>query len=167
HSVAGALFGGIFSTEIYKWLKGVRGSTGSLFVPSLALGIAIGRLGCFFSGLVDHTYGIATNLPWAINFGDSIFRHPVQLYESLSMFIFFWIYVALRKQKPFLASQIGFYLFIMYYASQRFLWEFYKPYARVWGKMNLFHLVCLGLIFYAALCIFYRRHYARHASSAN
>jgi hypothetical protein len=60
---------------------GLRQSTGDLYAIPLALGIAIGRIGCFLTGLSDNTYGTPTNLPWAINFGDGIPRHPTQLYE--------------------------------------------------------------------------------------
>src|SRR5215469_15146654 len=57
HSIAGAVAGGIAGVEIFKWLRGVHGSTGGQFVAPLAIGIAIGRLGCFFAGLSDYTYG--------------------------------------------------------------------------------------------------------------
>jgi len=36
----------------------------------LAVGIAVGRIGCFLTGLDDHTYGLPTTLPWAVDFGD-------------------------------------------------------------------------------------------------
>jgi prolipoprotein diacylglyceryltransferase len=54
----------------------------------LAIGIAVGRLGCFFAGLDDFTYGTPTTLPWGHDFGDGIARHPVQLYESAAMAAF-------------------------------------------------------------------------------
>jgi len=38
-------------------------------------------------------------------------------------------------------------------ALQRFVWEFFKPYATVIGPFNLFHVVCLGLVLYAAAMI--------------
>jgi hypothetical protein len=38
---------------------------------------------------------------------------------------------------------------VLWYAAQRFCWEFLKPYAPVFGPLNLFHLICLGLIAYA------------------
>jgi prolipoprotein diacylglyceryltransferase len=60
---------------------GLHQSTGDLYAVPLALGIAIGRIGCFLTGLSDNTYGTPTTLPWAINFGDGIPRHPTQLYE--------------------------------------------------------------------------------------
>src|ERR1041384_2104551 len=93
HSIAGAIAGGVVAVELYKRLRGIRGSTGLPFVGPLALGIAVGRLGCFFAGLRDYTYGTATALPWGVDFGDGIHRHPVQLYESIAMlaFIVFWL----------------------------------------------------------------------------
>ena len=45
----------------------------------------------------------------------------------------------------------GFYLMVLYYAGQRFVWEFFKPYAPVAGPFNLFHVVCLGLIVYSTV----------------
>jgi hypothetical protein len=42
---------------------------------------------------------------------------------------------------------------IAFYAAQRFLWEFLKPYATVIGPLNLFHLVCLALLAYAAIML--------------
>ena len=82
HSIAGAIAGGIVAVEIYKLVRGIKGSTGLPFVAPLALGVGIGRLGCFFAGLPDYTYGTPTRLPWAVNFGDGVPRYPGQWYES-------------------------------------------------------------------------------------
>ena len=76
-----ALIGGLLAVELIKRYIGLRTSTGDLYAIPLALGIAIGRMGCFLTGLSDNTYGTATNLPWGIDFGDGIRRHPTQLYE--------------------------------------------------------------------------------------
>ena len=56
-------------------------ATGDLLALPLVLGIAIGRIGCFLSGLEDQSYGVATALPWGVDFGDGVARHPTQLYE--------------------------------------------------------------------------------------
>jgi len=80
-TIAGALIGGLIAVELMKRYIGLHQSTGDLYVVPLALGIAIGRIGCFLTGLSDNTYGTPTNLPWAVNFGDGIPRHPTQLYE--------------------------------------------------------------------------------------
>src|SRR5580698_3351380 len=42
HSVAGALVGAIFAVELYKAIRGLKGSTGVIFVGSFATGVAIG-----------------------------------------------------------------------------------------------------------------------------
>jgi phosphatidylglycerol:prolipoprotein diacylglycerol transferase len=80
-TIVGALVFGLISVELMKRYIGVRQSTGDLYAIPLAIGIAIGRIGCFLTGLSDHTYGTPTTLPWAIDFGDGIPRHPTQLYE--------------------------------------------------------------------------------------
>ncbi len=150
-SILGAIFGAIVSIEFFKYFTGIRGSTGAYFVPSLALGIAIGRVGCFMVGLDDYTYGVVTTLPWGVDFGDAVLRHPVQLYESGMMFGFFlysmWIY---RHKRAYFEENI-FYLFVLYYASQRFVWEFLKPYSSIAFGLNLFQFICLVLVVYAII----------------
>ena len=51
----------------------------------------------------------------------------------------------------------GFHLMVGWYAAQRFLWEFLKPYGTVLGPFNLFHLVCAALIVYAGWMISQRQ----------
>ena len=72
---------GLVSVELASDTSDSAQSTGDLYAIPLALGIAIGRIGCFLTGLSDNTYGTPTTLLWAINFGDNIPRHPTQLYE--------------------------------------------------------------------------------------
>ncbi|HKX09938.1 MAG TPA: prolipoprotein diacylglyceryl transferase family protein [Stellaceae bacterium] len=154
-SIEGALAGGILGIEVLKACTGVRGSTGLRFVAPLAAAIAIGRIGCFLAGLDDMTYGTPTSLPWGVDFGDGVARHPVQLYESAAMAIFFvWFLRAARRHDAFVL-RAGFYLFIGVYAAQRFLWEFLKPYGTVLGPFNLFHLLSAALVVYAV--VFARR----------
>ncbi|MEB3301031.1 MAG: prolipoprotein diacylglyceryl transferase family protein [Cyanobacteriota bacterium] len=148
HSVAGALAGAIAGVELWKWRHGVRGSTGGAFVLPLALGIMVGRLGCLFAGLADATHGVPTRLPWAVDLGDGVGRHPVQLYESLAMALFLLVWWPARRRRAAWASNHAFHAFVIYYATQRFYWEFLKPYPKVFGSFNLFHLVCLGLVIY-------------------
>jgi prolipoprotein diacylglyceryltransferase len=153
HSIAGALAGGILAVEAYKWRNGLRGSTGVMFVAPLAVGIAVGRIGCFLAGLPDYTYGTPTTLPWGVDFGDGMPRHPVQLYESAAMLAFLVIYLQgiARGQALFLRD--GFYVFVAWYGAQRFMWEFLKPYPKLLGPLNLFHMLCLLMIAYAFFMI--------------
>lgn len=151
HSIAGALAGGIMAVETWKRVYGIRASTGGAFVLPICVGILIGRLGCLFAGLPDYTYGVPTSLPWGVDLGDGIGRHPVQLYESLSMAAFLVAYLhALVRDSPW-ARDHAFHTMIIFYAAQRFLWEFLKPYPAVLGPLNLFHFLMMGLVAYGLI----------------
>ena len=150
-SIEGAIAGGVIAIEALKWRHAIRGSTGLRLVAPLAAAIAVGRIGCFLAGLDDETYGTPTALPWGVDFGDGVPRHPVQLYESATMAIFCIVFVVLARRGNATLLRTGFYLFVGVYAGQRFLWEFLKPYGTVIGPFNLFHLLSLCLIAYALL----------------
>ena len=152
-SVEGALAGGIVAVELYKWRNGIALRTGARFALPLAIGIAIGRLGCYFAGLDDFTYGTPTTLPWAHDFGDRIARHPVQLYESAAMAAFAVFYVLAVRHRNIFVIGNGFYLALAFYGLQRFVWEFLKPYAPVAGPLTLFHLLSLVILSYAAVML--------------
>jgi hypothetical protein len=151
HSVAGALAGGIVAVEVYKLTRGITGSTGAMWVGPIALGIAVGRLGCLFAGLPDETYGTATSLPWAVDLGDGVPRHPVQLYEALSMLAFLAVYLSALKRRADWTRDRAFYLFVLVYAAQRFAWEFLKPYPRLLGPFDVFQLLAAVMIAYALI----------------
>jgi prolipoprotein diacylglyceryltransferase len=152
-SIEGAIAGGIIAVELYKWSNGISFRTGARFALPLAIGIAVGRLGCYFAGLDDFTYGTPTALPWGHDFGDGILRHPVQLYESAAMAAFAAIYVvAVLKRNAFVIAS-GFDIAVAYYGAQRFVWEFLKPYAALIGPLTLFHLLSVGVFVYAAIML--------------
>ena len=148
-SIVGGLAGAIIAVEVLKRRLGIAGSTGLRFAAPLAAAIAVGRIGCFLSGIEDRTYGTATSLPWRHDFGDGVLRHPVQLYEAAAMVLFLAVFAALLRGGFRLATRAGFYFFIGAYAAQRFFWEFLKPYGTLIGPFNLFHLICAGLLGYA------------------
>jgi len=149
HSSAGAIAGGIMGVELYKWLHDIRISTGAIFVVPLAVGLVVGRLGCFFAGLDDFTFGVATDMPWGYDFGDGLHRHPVQLYESASMLLFLLMFIPALIYRRMLMLRLGFYLFVLWYALQRFCWEFLKPYAELAFGLNLFHYLMILLAIHA------------------
>jgi prolipoprotein diacylglyceryltransferase len=152
-SVEGAIAGGTVAVELYKWRIGISLRTGARFALPLAVGIAVGRIGCFLAGLDDFTYGTPTTLPWGHDFGDGIARHPVQLYESLAMAAFAIGYiVAVARRNSFVIAN-GFYLALGYYGLQRFIWEFLKPYGAVIGPLTLFHLLSLVILSYAVVML--------------
>ena len=146
-TIIGGLIGGLFAVELTKKLCGIQQRTGDLFAVPLCLGIAIGRLGCFFTGLADNTYGIPTVLPWGVDFGDGIRRHPVQLYEvvfalALGLLLFRWF------QRPHVSGDI-FKGFMVSYAAFRLVIDSLKPYPRFVGLCTL-QWTCLGLLAYYA-----------------
>lgn len=148
-SVEGGLAGGVVAIEWLKVRAGIRGSTGVRLAVPLAAAIAVGRIGCFFTGRDDFTYGTPTSLPWGVDFGDGIRRHPVQLYEAAVMAAFVAVFLLLWRRAHPLVLRQGFYLFIGVYAAQRFVWEFLKPYGVVVGPFNTFHLLSAALLAYA------------------
>jgi len=148
-TIVGALLGGWIAVEGTKrWLK-ITERTGDIYVGPLILGMAIGRVGCFLAGLSDGTYGIATSLPWGVDFGDGILRHPTQLYEILFLGL-----LALALYRPGLQAElpqgIRFRAFVLGYLLFRVLIDFLKPYDAVAG---LNPIQWAGL---ATLCFAYR-----------
>ncbi len=148
-SVLGGIFGAVLAVEIFKYFNGIKDSTGAYFVPSLAIGIAVGRIGCFFGGLDDFTYGIKTSLPWGVDFGDGVLRHPVQLYESIAMFIFFIYSLIIFKFRISHFKRYIFYEFCLYYGVTRFFWETLKPYKDIAFGVNIFGWLCIILVIYS------------------
>lgn len=154
-SILGGIVGAIIAAEIFKYFAGIKQSTGLYFVPGLIVLIGVGRIGCFLAGLPDFTYGIETNLPWGYDFGDGIKRHPVQLYETLTMFLLLIVLFSTYNKYKYFWLHYGFYTFIIVYATQRFCWEFLKPYSTIASSLNLFQWLCLALIVYAVVMIRY------------
>jgi phosphatidylglycerol---prolipoprotein diacylglyceryl transferase len=100
--------------------------------PAIALGQAIGRIGCLMAG---DDYGRPTNVPWAVTFRDpdaasiggaplGVPLHPVQLYESIVCLALFVVLVRLSRRKRFDGQVILAYTFM--YAVARFLLEFFR-----------------------------------------
>jgi prolipoprotein diacylglyceryltransferase len=146
-TIVGGLVGGLIAVESIKRLRGIRVATGDLLALPLTLGIAIGRIGCFLSGVEDESYGMATRLPWGVDFGDGIVRHPTQLYEV----IFLTVLGVILWISSRLATTVGdaFKLFMVGYLGFRLLVEFIKPGVRV-GGLSAIQWVCLaGVVYYA------------------
>ncbi len=124
-SIVGGLLGGLIGVETAKAAMGIKTSTGDAFVWPLAIGMSIGRIGCFLAGIDDHTYGTPSSLPWAVDFGDGIPRHPTQLYEIA--FLLFWTSFIWRRRGRLSRSGDIFRLYLSGYLLFRLLVEFIKP----------------------------------------
>jgi prolipoprotein diacylglyceryltransferase len=158
-SIVGGLLGGLIGVELTKRWVGETRSTGDLFVLPLCLGMAIGRLGCFLTGLDDHTYGVPTGLPWGVDFGDGQRRHPTQLYEiAFLALVAVW---ARRRQAHLERSGDLFRGLMLLYLAWRLGVDFLKPDLREYAGLSGIQVACaLGLVYYArhARCVFLRRY---------
>jgi phosphatidylglycerol:prolipoprotein diacylglycerol transferase len=146
-TIVGAILGGTVAVEWIKRRAGVTRRTGDLFAVPMAIGIAIGRVGCFLAGVHDDTHGIATTLPWGLDLGDGVRRHPVQLYESAAM-----ILLALglaRISPPRFAEGDRFRIFMLAYFGWRLLVDFLKPGVRFGGLTVLQWCSVAALLWYA------------------
>lgn len=115
--------------------------TADFAAPAIALGHAIGRLGCLAAGCC---YGYPTTMPWAIVFNNplclvdkrylGVGLHPTQLYESLGNFALFLLlhyYLMVSPHKNGIEA-VGakrgavMLLYIAGYSVLRFMVEFYR-----------------------------------------
>lgn len=147
-SIIGALLGGLLGVEIAKKLDSIQGSTGDAFVWPLMLGMGIGRIGCFLSGLDDHTAGNPTSLPWGVDFGDGLPRHPTQLYEI--GFLAAWATLLAWRGHRLVRPGDLFRAFMIGYLSYRLCVEFIRPMPmRYFGFLSGLQLLCIaGLLHY-------------------
>ena len=152
-SIEGALAGAIAAIELWKRVSGVRERTGAVYALPFGIGVAVGRIGCLLSGIEDNTHGIPTGAGWGWDFGDGILRHPVQLYESLAMAAFMVLYLTMLARGSVRWKRDGFHIAVAFYAGQRFLLEFWKPYGAMAGGLTVFQLLSLCLLGYAALML--------------
>jgi len=102
--------------------------TADIMAPAVALGHAIGRVGCFFAGCC---YGKTCDLPWAVTFTNSdslaplgMAIHPTQLYSVLSNFLIFLILFFLQKRKKF--NGMVFWSYILLYGIFRSVVEIFR-----------------------------------------
>ena len=127
-------YGGmLFALPTVIWYTKKKGlslwQTADIWAPSIAIGHAIGRLGCFCAGCC---YGRpAEGLPWAVTFTnpDSLAiigtpLHPTQLYESGAEFLNFLILITLRRYQSF-KGQL-FWVYILNYSIIRSVVELFR-----------------------------------------
>jgi phosphatidylglycerol:prolipoprotein diacylglycerol transferase len=104
-------------------------NTADIFAPSIAIGHAFGRLGCFAAGCCYGT--ISEALPWGVIFTNpeclaplNVALHPVQLYEAAGEFMNFLILIGLMRYKKF-DGQL-FMTYLLLYGILRFIVEFFR-----------------------------------------
>ena len=130
------IVGGYFGVELAKWTLDIRIKTGDTFAVPVAVGVAIGRVACFIGGCC---YGTPTSLPWGICFaksGDSLPRHPTQLYEAAFHLTMAGLLFVLQQRGLFRSQLIK--LYILAYLAYRFLTEFIRPEPRLWLDLTAY-----------------------------
>lgn len=153
----------LFSRGGMSWFGGLAGGVGTALVvmwrqrmpiiptlaaatPALAIGHAIGRIGCF---LVGDDYGRPSDVPWAVAFPrglppTDVPVHPTQLYEAIALAAVAWLLIRWRRRNVPDAVVLGRYLVLA--GSIRFAIEFIRVNVRVVGPLTLAHLVSLALM---------------------
>lgn len=146
-TIVGGLLGGWIATELEKKRTGIRESTGDLYVFPIIVGIAIGRVGCFLSGLPDGTYGVATTLPWGVDLGDGVVRHPTALYESVFVLALGLVLLGIERK---LARGQMFRLFMLAYLGFRVIVDAIKPGSPVALGLTAIQWACVAGVAFTA-----------------
>lgn len=143
----GGFAGGVGTALIVMWRQRVPIiRTLAAATPALAIGHAIGRIGCF---LVGDDYGRPSDVPWAVAFPQGLPPtdvpvHPTQLYEAIALAVVAWLLIQWRRRNVPDAVVLGRYLVLA--GSIRFAIEFIRVNVRVVGPLTLAHLVSLALV---------------------
>ncbi len=153
-SVLGGLAGAYLGAVVAKRLVGYRSSTGDLFAPAVAIGMAVGRIGCFLTEQV----GTATSLPWAISVDAAVAAripmcpgcaagtpmHPSYLYEiafHAAMFVLLW-----RGRDRWAVRGESFKVYLLAYGIFRFGLEFVRGNQVMFGGLTGSQLFLLATV---------------------
>jgi phosphatidylglycerol:prolipoprotein diacylglycerol transferase len=133
----GVFYGGLLGALPVAWWfvrrHGLPGwATADVLVPGVAIGQAVGRLGCLAAGCC---YGRPTSVPWAITFTDVNANrqvgtpmdtplHPTQLYETAATLLIFAVLLRVARKKRF-AGQVTLLYFALYSVA-RFVIEIFR-----------------------------------------
>jgi len=122
--------------------------------PALAVGQALGRIGCF---LVGDDYGRPTQLPWGVAFPKGLPPtyervHPTQIYEAIFLAVLAWMLIRWRRRGVADRTVLGRYFLLA--GAFRFLLEFVRVNVRVVGPFTVAHIfsllvVALGIVILA------------------
>lgn len=143
-TIVGGFIGGVLGVVSVKKMLGIRTRKGNLFAPGIALGMILGRVGCFLKGCC---YGTPSNLLWAVDFGDGILRHPTQIYEILFHGVALLWLIRVRCYEFHGGKYLS--LYIGSYMVYRFFSEFLRihdPIFRGLTSYQIFALLGVGML---------------------
>jgi phosphatidylglycerol:prolipoprotein diacylglycerol transferase len=143
----GIVGGAIGVIAVSLWRRFPVGLVANTAAPALALGYAIGRIGCQLSG--DGDYGSASSLPWAMSYPDgevptTELVHPTPLYESVAMLVVFWLLWRLRSRFDRPWALFGVWCILG--GVERFLVEFIRRNDAAVAGLTTAQLISLGLV---------------------
>lgn len=152
----GGFIAASLTTVLYThWKRLPLAKLADVLAPSVALGHAFGRLGCFFNGCC---FGKPCALPWAVKFPPphvmaGIPVHPTEVYEALGNLIIFAGLSAFYRRKRF-DGQVW-WLYVLGYGMLRFGVEFFRgDYETHYvGSLTIGHLVAITMIVVAAVAM--------------
>ena len=145
--------------------------TSDVFAPGLAIGHAIGRLGCFAAGCC---YGKPTNLPWAVTFTNQdangaplgVPLHPTQIYEALIESLICVVLYLLAKRQHKDGAIISLYLILS--AIARFLVEFVRAHDEanpLGGPLTLEQWISIAVCVIGVILLTRRQHQSAKLTS--
>jgi phosphatidylglycerol---prolipoprotein diacylglyceryl transferase len=178
-SLQGSLLGNVFGGSGLVWYGGFLGGTIAVLLwarwrdflslklfdiagPGLALGYAIGRIGCQVSG--DGDYGKPSHLPWAMGYPDGttptppgVTVQPTPIYETLSMGLVAWLLWSWRDR---FRPGVLFAMYLVFAGIERFIVEFWRRNNHVLAGLTAAQLESIGIFLLgaAALALTVRRH---------
>jgi phosphatidylglycerol:prolipoprotein diacylglycerol transferase len=143
----GGLVGGTIAVVLWAWYRGFLGTTMlDVAAPALAIGYAVGRIGCQLAG--DGDYGTAWDGPWAMAYPDGTVPttdqvHPTPVYETLVMAGVGYLLWRLRFR---LTGGLLFALYLLLAGLERFMVEFIRRNADVALGLTEAQLISLAMI---------------------
>jgi phosphatidylglycerol:prolipoprotein diacylglycerol transferase len=180
--VSGDLLGNVFSGSGLVWFGGLvggalgvvlwarwRGWLGLQLLDTcsapLAIGYAVGRVGCQLSG--DGDYGEASDVPWAMAYPEGTVPtdeevHPTPVYETLAMGL---VAVVLWRLRDRFAPGVLFGLYLILAGIERFLVEFIRRNDSVAAGLTLAQLVSVAMVAGGAALLLAKRGAARPATA--
>ena len=136
-SVVGGILGGYVGVEGMKALIGHKKSTGDLFAPLIPLGVALGRVGCWF-------HGCCLGIPvaahwWSLRDHQGVNRWPSAQVELAFQLVAFALIMAMRQRW---AGRL-FYFYLAAYGAFRFFHEWLRDTPKWWGLLSGYQALAL------------------------
>jgi phosphatidylglycerol---prolipoprotein diacylglyceryl transferase len=154
----GGLVGGALGVILWaRWRRWLGWQLVDAACVPVAVGYAVGRIGCQLSG--DGDYGVASDLPWAMAYPDGTVPtteevHPTPIYETLAIGTGA---VVLGHFRDRFAPGVLFGLYLILAGGERFLVEFIRRNDTVIAGLTQPQLISLVLLGLGAAIVAVRR----------